>query len=288
MVVAAMALGLAAPAAHAQQLAEASLPDAPVPQNVGPQDSAPYFDDAQQSEQRQQPSQPEFVPCPDQDPTLVPEMCPVHPRGKSEKLQRFANSKVPLALTPAQKFHLAERNVRDPFNLASIAFFSALDIATDANGPYGPGLKGFARDFGTTLTEDINGQFWSTFAVASVAHEDPHYHRMPQASIKRRIVHCFDAVIIAQSDSGKLMPNYDEIAGSPITAAINNLYVPYPSTNVPSTVDRVLVGAALDPISNAVTEFLPDVAKRVNIRVVFVQRVINRLYESQTGGATLQ
>ncbi len=261
---------LCVPRARAQQ----ALPEAPTPQQE--QSAVPAIAPAP------------IKPCPVQDPKLVSEKCPVPAVPRSEKLQKFANSAQPLALSPAQKFHLAVRNVKDPFNLAGIAFFSALDIATDAHGVYGPGFKGFSKDFGTTLTEDINGQFWQTFVVASVAHQDPHYHRMPQASIKRRIVHCFDAVVIGRSDDGKAIPNYEEIVGSPITAAINNLYVPYPSTNLTATVDRVLVGASFEPVGNAVTEFLPDLAKRVNVRIVFVQKVMNRLYETQTGGASLQ
>jgi len=57
---------------------------------------------------------------------------------------------------------------------------------------------------------------------------------------------------------------------------------------VPSTVDRVVTGYAFEPVGNAVTEFLPDIAKRVNIRIVFVQKIINRVYEQESGGATLQ
>ena len=207
---------------------------------------------------------------------------------EAEKLQRFANSSRKLTLKPEQKFKLAMKNTFDPFNLLSVGFFSAIDVGSDSHGPYGPGMAGWARDSGTSLTEDLNGQFWGTFVMASVGHQDPHYHRMPNASIKRRILHCFDAVVIGQSDSGKPIPNYDVLGGGAISASINNLYVPYARTNVPSTVDRVVTGYAFEPVGNAVTEFLPDIAKRVNIRIVFVQKIINRVYEQESGGATLQ
>jgi hypothetical protein len=48
-------------------------------------------------------------------------------------------------------------------------------------------------------------------------------------------------------------------------------------------VERVTVAMALDPIGNAVTEFLPDVARRLNIRVVFVQQIINKVAAIETG-----
>ncbi len=207
----------------------------------------------------------------------------VTPAQNSERYRRFSNSPAAIALTPKQKFRLAARNVYDPFNLMSIAFFSGLDVASNSHGAYGPGMAGFGREFGTTLTENINGEFWGTFVMASITHQDPHYHRMPDATIQRRILHCITAVVWAQSDHGRPMPNFVEIGGYSVAASINNLYVPYKSTNVQSTVERVTVAMALDPIGNAVTEFLPDVAKRLNIRVVFVQQIINKVAAIETG-----
>jgi hypothetical protein len=244
---------------------------------------------AQTGPPQAQPSRMKPCPAPASPLAQTDRNCvPMPDAPDAEKLARFSNSGGRLALTPAQKLHLAMKNTFDPFNLASIGFFSAIDVATDPHGPYGPGMAGWARDSGTSLTEDINGQFWSTFVVASIGRQDPHYHRMPQASIKRRILHTLGAVVVAQSDAGKTIPNYDLLIGSPISASINNLYVPYARTNVASTADRVLTGFAFEPIGNAVTEFLPDVARRVNIRIVFVQKIINRVYEEESGGATLQ
>ena len=260
-------------------------PEAPQP---SPQSSVTPAAPQQRTKKLALPSSP---PCAIQASTKTPpdRSCePLPDISEATKLERFANSPVPLALKPEQKFKLAMKNTFDPFNLLSVGFFSAIDVATNSHGPYGPGMAGWARDSGTSLTEDLNGQFWGTFVMASIGHQDPHYHRMPHASIKRRILHTLDAVIIAQSDSGKPIPNYDVLGGSVISSSINNLYVPYARTNVASTADRVLVGFAFEPIGNAVTEFVPDIARRVNIRIVFVQKIINRVYAEESGGATLQ
>jgi hypothetical protein len=42
-----------------------------------------------------------------------------------------------------------------------------------------------------------------------------------------------------------------------------------------------MIGYATDPIDNLVTEFLPDVAKHVHVRVIFVQRVLNQVSSDQ-------
>jgi len=73
------------------------------------------------------------------------------------------------------------------------------------------------------------------------------------------------------------MPNYATIINIPFSAEISNLYVPDIGTNVPDTAKRILVGYGTDPIGPLVAEFLPDVAKRVHIRILFTQQLMNRI-----------
>jgi len=41
--------------------------------------------------------------------------------------------------------------------------------------------------------------------------------------------------------------------------------------------ERYAIGLAIAPTDNFVTEFLPDVARRIRIKVVVIQRVINQV-----------
>jgi hypothetical protein len=47
--------------------------------------------------------------------------------------------------------------------------------------------------------------------------------------------------------------------------------------------ERIATAWATDPIGNFVTEFLPDVARHVNVNVVFVQHIINRVAIEEGG-----
>jgi len=190
---------------------------------------------------------------------------------------RFLDSTAPMRLKPAQKLVLAAHNLADPHNLGTIAYNAAFTIATNSHTPYGPGLNGFLRDVHYSLMQDATGEFFGTFLIPSLTHQDPHYHRMPGASIPRRIVHSISRTIIAQSDTGAPMPNFCTLLGYPIGAEIGNLYVPGVSTNGPSTVNRILTGYATDPIDNLITEFLPDVARHIHVHVIFAQRILNRI-----------
>jgi hypothetical protein len=196
---------------------------------------------------------------------------------KYDSFQRFLNSTDIHPLSVRQKGILALRNTVDPYNFATIAFNSAIYVASDSGSPYGPAFPGFVRNFGVAYTENAVSEFFGTFLIPSVTHQDPHYHRLPNASYQRRIVHAITQVVWAQDDFGKPVPNYSVLLGSAIDGALSNVYVPGRDTSAGATANRYLTGIATDPIGNFITEFVPDVARRVNIRIVLIQGIIDRV-----------
>ncbi len=197
--------------------------------------------------------------------------------------QRFIDSAYVHPLTARQKGMLAFRNTIDPFNFATIAFISAISTASDPRSPYGPGFPGFGRNVGVAYGETATGEFFGTFLIPAIAHQDPHYHRMPNASISRRIVHAITQVGVGVSDYGNPMPNYSILLTTAISDAIGDLYIPGRQQGFGPFAARYTTAIATDPINNFITEFLPDVARRVNIRIVLVQRVINQVSKSNGG-----
>ncbi len=212
----------------------------------------------------------------------------VQPCIQINPYKRFLDATTPIPLKPGQKAYLALHNFRDPGNLITIVGTAAFTVGTNAHTAYGPGFHGFLLNSAYSFSQDATGEFFGTFLIPSLAHEDPHYHRIPSATIPHRIVHAIARTAIAQHDDGSLMPNYAVLLTYPISAELSNLYVPGIHGNGPSTVERIATGLATDPVNNLITEFLPDVAKRVNIRVVFVQRVLNTLTAGASTGAASQ
>jgi hypothetical protein len=198
---------------------------------------------------------------------------------------RFLNSATPMPLTAKQKFRLAVNNVKDPSNLLTIGGLSALTIMTDSHTADGPGFPGFAKNAGVSLTQDMTGEFFGTFLIPSIVHQDPHYHRMPNLSLTRRILHVLDAVVIAQSDTGVPMFNYATVVGTICTNSLGNVYVPGRKHSFGASAARISTSLATDPIGNAITEFVPDLARRINVQVVLVQRIINRVAIAEGGSS---
>jgi hypothetical protein len=200
--------------------------------------------------------------------------------------QRFLTSNIVIPMTWQQKGYLALHDLTDPANIGTILGISAITIGADSHSAYGPGMKGFGKIVGVSLLQDTTGQFFGAFAIPVIAHQDPRYFRMPHAPIAKRIVYSISRTVISRSDTGKSIPNYATLLTYPIAAELDNLYVPGIHTDAASTLTRIATGYGLDPVNNLLTEFLPDVASRVHVRVIFVQRILNNI-ASTNGGVGL-
>jgi hypothetical protein len=196
---------------------------------------------------------------------------------------RFLNGPQVKPLTPKEKGLLAIRNFIDPFNAVTIAGNSAIYIGTNSHSVYGPGIKGFSENVGVSYTEDGISEFIGTFAIPSIVHQDPHYHRMPEAGMGRRIAHAIYQVGWTQGDNGSGMLNYANLAGFAIDGQLENLYVPGFQTNAGATLSRYLIALGTAPAENLITEFLPDFARHIHLRVVLVQRIIDQVARTNSG-----
>lgn len=190
---------------------------------------------------------------------------------------RFLDGPQVKPMTPEEKAWLAVRDLADPFNTVTILGSSAVAVASNSHSAYGPGFRGWGRYIGVSYSQDATGEFFGTFLIPTVTHLDPHYHRMPDASIKRRIAHVIYQVAWTQGDNGRGMLNYSDLVGFGIDDEVANLYVPGRETDAKATGERYLTTLALAPIDNAITEFLPDFARKIHVRVVLIQQIINQV-----------
>jgi hypothetical protein len=215
--------------------------------------------------------------------------CPAYPvdmccEHKSSPFAQYLKWPDVVPLTAHDNLRSAVRGVIDPFNLMTIAGDAAVGIGSDSHTVYGPGFEGYAKYAGVSLTEDMTGEFFGTFLVPSLMHQDPHYHRRPFISIKRRFLHTFVAVVWSQSYTGKPMFNYANIFGGIATAVVSNTFVPGPNRQgFANTAQRLSLAFAISPSGNMIEEFLPDLASHVNLRVVIFQRILNSVALEESG-----
>ena len=197
--------------------------------------------------------------------------------------QRFLATNVVIPLTWQQKGYLALHDVTDPGSLATIALISGITTAADPHSAYGPGLKGWGKNAGVSLLQNATAEFFGTFAVPSIMHQDPRYYRRPDEPFKKRLIYAISRTVISRHDDGSPMPNYGTLLEYPINAELSNLYVPGIESDGASTAKRILIGYAIDPTNNLLAEFLPDVAKHVRIRIIFIQQFLNNIAANPNG-----
>lgn len=178
------------------------------------------------------------------------------------------------ALGASEKFHLAFRNFRDPFNLAGMAIDSGISTATgNSTSEFGTGWAGFGRRFGMSVADAGVSEFMSTFLICTLAHQDPHYHRDPDASGRKRILYALSRVVITRSDSGKPMFNYAEFAGTTASSLVEIPYHFERDESPGAVASRIFVSIGSDAAWNLMNEFLPDIANHVNPRFIFLRRL---------------
>ena len=280
------ALFLFAPSLRAitadQSVDAPNLPDAPEPQSVV---STPVLqpDPGRQETSACDPAN-SLPLTPSEDPGVVNAAPPRRTTCRFNWYERFAKGPQQKPLTPGDKGWLAARNFLDPFSLVAVIGEAGISVAADSRSPYGPGMPGFGRSAGVGITEDMTGEFFGTFLIPSLAHQDPRYYRMEHATVRRRIGHAIMQVFWTRSDNGKGMLNYANLGGFAFDEAIADLYVPGRTTNLGATVDRYAIDVASAPIGNFVEEFLPDVASHIHVQIALIQRIINQLAETQPGG----
>jgi hypothetical protein len=256
--------------AHAQtDVANASLPDAPVPQ----QSTAPIST-----------STPANVPDPPQ--TKQPRSSDDVLR-EEEKQRAFgvmpmfqtvslANSKNIPALRPKQKFQLMLKSTTDPFIFAQDAVLSGIGQARDTNSGtetvtnpdgttsrvrwgFGQGASGYFKRFGASYVDTADGNFWGNAVLPVLLKEDPRYYRMGYGSFVRRFSYSAETALWCRRDNGTWGPNYANVAGNFISGGISNLYYPDQDTGVEKTVIGAMTVTAEGVIGSELIEFLPDI-----------------------------
>jgi hypothetical protein len=226
--------------------------------------------------------QSKLPPCPPPAPPgQAASTTPPTPCRNANPLRIVINSDQRQPLTSKQKGILAGRDIIDPLNLIVIGAEAGFGVGLNAHSAYGPGLKGFGRLAGYDLLQDAQGEVIGTFLIPSLVHEDPRYRRMQNASVKRRIFHALARTVIAEHDDGRPMLNYATLLTYPISAELSNLYVPGVQDNARSTFKRIGLGFATDPAGNLIAEFLPDFARRIHVRSVFIQQIVNQMATGQ-------
>jgi hypothetical protein len=167
-------------------------------------------------------------------------------------------------MTAKEKWRLAWKSVIDPFNIASAALGAGFSQSANATPKYGHGGAALAERFGAAMGDFSSQDFFSAGLFATILHQDPRYFRKgPRYGFWIRVADSLEQIVVARQDSGRKAFNASNILGMAAGIGVSNLY--YPSASRTGTVMLGRVGTSLtgDAMGNLLSEFWPDVRKKL-------------------------
>jgi hypothetical protein len=233
-------------------------------------------DQSTQSTQAGQAPAPQSTPAPPATPPAVPSTTAVPPPSSEEQLKlqekqrvfgvmatfNTTRNKDALPLSSAQKYQLFFKSATDPWPFMLTAFSAGLDQAQNSFPAYGQGVKGYAKRFGADYADYFTGNLLGNAVLASLLKEDPRYFQKGSGSKTSRFLWAATSTVWCKRDDGSWGPNYANVIGNLMGAAVSNVYYPASDRTVGDTVERGFTVTAEAIVGSEVIEFWPDLVRR--------------------------
>jgi hypothetical protein len=131
----------------------------------------------------------------------------------------------PVPMNAGLKLRLSLRVVEDPFTFTGIALLAGIGQAT-GRPDFAQGAKGYGERYGVNYANGLTDIMLDGAILPSLLHQDPRYFYKGTGTTKARVAHVLRSLVVTQGDNGHLQPNYSQLGGDLMSAAISNLYYP--------------------------------------------------------------
>jgi hypothetical protein len=171
------------------------------------------------------------------------------------------NNRDALPLSTKQKYELFFRSASDPWPFVLTAVGAGIDQAENSFPEYGQGVEGYAKRWGAGYTDYFTGNLLGNAVLASLLKEDPRYFQKGTGSFTTRALWAAGGSVWCKRDNGTWGPNYANVMGNLMGAAVSNLYYPESDRTVGGTLGRGFTVTAQAIIGSEVIEFWPDMVR---------------------------
>jgi hypothetical protein len=164
-----------------------------------------------------------------------------------------------IPLTKGQKYRLFFKSATDPWPFGLTAFVAGIDQAENSFPQYGQGVEGYAKRWGAGYADYFTGNLLGNAVLTSLLKEDPRYFQKGTGSTISRILWAASATVWCKRDNGTWGPNYANVMGNLMGAAVSNLYYPDNDRTVTGTLGRGFSVTAQAIVGSEVIEFWPSI-----------------------------
>ena len=166
-----------------------------------------------------------------------------------------------LPLSPGQKFQLFFKGETDPWPFGLALVVAGINQAENTYPEWGQGVQGYAKRFGGAYTDAFIGNFFGNAVLTSIMHEDPRYFQKGTGGFPKRFLWAAASTIWCRRDNGTWGPNYANVGGNLIGAAISRIYYPASERTVGNTIEDGFTVSAEGIVGSEVIEFWPDIVR---------------------------
>jgi hypothetical protein len=168
---------------------------------------------------------------------------------------------LPTPLTPKQKINQRAWRLIEPVTLIDSAFGAGIAQWRNQPPEWGQGADGYAKRFASSegFTAAHNG---IALGFDLAFHLDPRYRRMPDGTVKQRLLNAVSQTFLANKDSGGRMINVSELAGNFGAAFVATSWEPRGYNSAGDALVNGALGLAYHTGKNVAREFLPNLLHR--------------------------
>jgi len=171
------------------------------------------------------------------------------------------SNKDALPLSSGQKFKLFFKSETDPWPFLLAGAVAGIGLAEDSYPAWGQGAQGYAKHFGAAYSDAFIGNFFGNAVLTSLLHEDPRYFQKGSGPVVKRALWAAASSVWCRRDNGKFGPNYANVVGNLIGAAISDTYYPASQRTVGNTITNGFTVTAQGVIGAEIIEFWPDLVR---------------------------
>lgn len=165
-------------------------------------------------------------------------------------------------LTKREKYHIAFEDSFDWPNFFLLAGYAAQSQIAAGGFHHSGGLPVFGEYYARGFSDQIIGSYVTDAILPSLLHDDPRYFRLGTGTFWHRTYYAASRIFVTRRDNGTSRFNITEIAGNIGVDAITTWYYP-DSQSASEGLERFGMQLGNDAISNILTEFWPDIKRRL-------------------------
>lgn len=168
-------------------------------------------------------------------------------------------------ISTAGKFAIARSDSFDWPNYFLMAGYALQSQVAAGGFTHSGGLNGFGRFYSRSVADQVVGSYVTEAILPSLLHEDPRFFRLGTGPVMHRALNATTRVFVTKKDNGQTGVFFSEILGNMGVTAFGCIYYTE-SRTASESAERYGMALGNDVISNLLTEFWPDIRRRLPFR----------------------